>query len=162
MPTYDRVASTSLGFDVGHHPLDGALGTGFSMAWMTDARAYWSVMTIGIFASMDLTYIFSTGLWHYDAPSLHELPFRIRLGDRLGIGISQSRTPPPSGASYQPTYVLVRPELESYIDIEIPFDGGRYAVFERTAVDTSVNLGELFRWSASLGLSYGFDFREQR
>jgi len=161
VPMDDQGPGTTLGLEIGHYPLRGALGTGFSVSWTTDTRGYWSVVTPGFFAALDLTYIFMSGLWTYKPEPPH---FRMRLGGRLGLGISQS-TRPASDVPYAPAYVLIRPELESYFDVEVPFSTeptNSYSVFTRTGVDTGVNMGELFRWSFAVGLTYGFDGPEMQ
>ncbi len=157
VPLDDNNASSTLSFEIGHYPLGGALGTGFSHVVDGGFKGYWSVVTPGIFAALDLTYLMMSGFWR-SPPEPHY--FRLRLGARLGLGISQSTTPIVYGnlGPTAPAYVLARPELEPFFDVEVLCPKHReYAAFIRASADTGVNLVEMYRWSVALGLSYGFD-----
>lgn len=141
--------------EIGGHPLSGALGTGFSVSTAMDVRGLWSVLTPGLFAKLNLTYLFLTGLWTYGPPP-PAFPFRLKVGGRLGVGISQS-TRPSGDVPNAATYVLIRPELLDFVDIEWPLGSDRaYSFVARGALDTPVNLSSVFRWSVSAGLSYGW------
>src|SRR5205085_12562188 len=136
--------------EIGHRPLGGALGTGFAFSSATDVKGRYTVVTPGVFAKLDLTYLFLSGIWATTPPNC--FPFRLQLGARAGLGVSESirRDPAPS------TYVLVRPELQSFFDLEIPIDRDRVtSIVVRGSVDTSVNIQTLFRWALAIGLSYG-------
>ena len=105
-----------------------------------------------------------SGLWTYRPEPPH---FRIRLGGRLGLGISQS-TRPASDVPYAPAYVLIRPRGWSLTSIaEVPFStkpdeplfglhphGGRYGGEH----GVSSSDGELL----AVGLTYGFDGPEMQ
>jgi hypothetical protein len=139
------------GTEIGHHPLGGALGTGFAFSSATDVQGRYTVLTPGVFAKLDLTYIFLSGIWATTPPNC--FPFRLQLGSRAGLGISESfrRDPAPF------TYVLLRPELQPFFDVEVPVDRDRvYSIVFRGLLDTSVNLETLFRWGFAIGLSYGW------
>jgi hypothetical protein len=139
------------GAEVGHHPLGGALGTGFSFSSATDVKGRYTVVTPGVFAKLDLTYLFLSGLWATTPPNC--FPFRLELGARAGLGISESFRSDPAPF----TYVLLRPELQPSFDLEIPLDRDRvHSIVVRGSVDTSVNLETLFRWGIAVGLSYGW------
>ena len=139
------------GTEIGHHPLGGALGTGFAFSSATDVNGRYSVVTPGVFAKLNLTYLFLSGIWATTPPNC--FPFRLQLGSRAGLGVSESirRNPAPF------TYVLVRPELQPFFDLEIPVNRDRVtSIVLRGSVDTSVNLQTLFRWAFAIGLSYGW------
>lgn len=139
------------GTEIGHRPLGGGLGTGFAFSSATDVHGRYTVLTPGLFAKLDLTYLFLSGGWATTPPNC--FPFRLQLGSRLGLGISESfrSTPAPS------TYVLVRPELQPFFDVEVPLDRDRvYSIVVRGSIDTSVNLEAWFRWGVAIGLSYGW------
>lgn len=152
-------ANTALTFEIAHRPFHGALSTGFSFSSVTDVNGLWNVLTPGAFAKLDLTYVFTSGLWSH-RPTLH--PFvRILVGARVGFGVSQSFVHIQSTADsrYEATssYVLVRPEMEPIVDLEFPF-GHRhdFAFVARGAVDTPVTFDTIFRWSVSLGIGYAW------
>ena len=155
------VGSTALVLttEIGHHPLAGALGTGFSLSSATAMDGRWTVITPGLLAKLDLTYVFTGGLWA--APPPDDFPFRLQLGGRLGLGISESF---PAKVPYASSYLLVRPELQPFLDIELlppiawaclPKDRV-FSLIVRLAIDAPVNLGNVFRLSGSIGLNYGW------
>jgi hypothetical protein len=156
LPADDRSANTNLTFEWGSFPLMGSFGTGFSLSSALDGKEQWSVVTAGIFAKLDLTYLFISGLLGRTTPS-PSFPYRLQFGGRLGVAASQSYRPThdvPDTSSY----TLVRPETESFFDFEKSLDAAAaYSLVVRGALDTSVNLSSLFRWSVSLGLNYGWD-----
>jgi hypothetical protein len=95
-----------------------------------------------------------TGLWSYAPPD--HFGWRLQVGGRLGLGISQS-TRPSADVPYAVAYVLVRPELLDFVDLELPVGGcNAYSIVIRGATDTPVNLSSVFRWSVSAGVSYGW------
>ncbi|HEY4014463.1 MAG TPA: hypothetical protein VGM06_14075 [Polyangiaceae bacterium] len=153
LPKDDDAPSVVMTVEVGEHPLGGALGTGISLSSALDSKGLWSVVTPGLFATLDLTYLFLSGLWAYEPP-----PFagRLRVGSRLGIAVSESYRP--SGdVPYAPPYMLIRPELQSFVDLEWPLDRRQvYSLVGRAAIDTSVNLSDAFRWSFSAGIDYAW------
>jgi hypothetical protein len=154
LPSDDRTANVSLTEEIGGHPLTGALGTGFSISSTTDLKGLWSVVTPGLFVKLDLTYLFLSGLWACSPSRI--FPFRLQLGGRLGLGISES-TRPKGDVPGAAQYVLLRPELQSFFDVEIPIGTDRiYSVVGRGAFDGSVNLSDVFRWSFSMGINYGW------
>jgi hypothetical protein len=154
LPPDDRTANLVLTAEIGGHPLGGALGTGLSISSVLDFKQLWSVVTPGLFAKIDLTYLFLSGLWRIAPPP--EFPFRLQLGGRLGLGVSES-TRPSADVSYAVPYTLVRPELQNFADLEIPVDALHvYSFVLRGAIDTPVNLSGVYRWSFSTGLNYGW------
>jgi len=160
LPAYDRAPNLVVTTEIGHHPLQdrdeggAALGTGLSLSSVTDLAGRWAVLVGGPFAKVDLTYLFLTGLWAYPVA---RFPVRVQLGGRLGVSISQSSFPQEGVA---PPYTLVRPELQSFFDVEAPLGLDRdrtWSVVGRVALDTGVNLSTVFRYSFSAGLDYGWD-----
>jgi hypothetical protein len=163
LPSDDRTGNFVMTAEVGHHPFPdgkegGALCTGFSLSSATDFYGLWHVVTPGLFAKLDLTYIFLSGLWAYPLePDERNVPFRAHLGGRLGLGISESSRPA-AEVPYASQYLLIRPELLSFVDLEVPLGSERvWSLVARGGVDTGVNLGTVFRWSVSAGLDYGWD-----
>jgi hypothetical protein len=159
LPMDDRSSNllpddTMITTEIGGHPLSGALGTGVSISVTTDIRGYWTVLTPGLFAKLDLTYLLLSGLWRYTPPD--DFPIRLQAGGRLGLGVSQS-TRPKSDVPNAEQYVLIRPELLDFLDLEIPLGGDRiYSFVLRGAMDTPINLSGVYRWGISAGLSYGW------
>jgi hypothetical protein len=143
--------------EIGHRPFGAALGTGFSISEATEVSGAWTVVVPGLFAKIDLAYLFAGGLWTSRPPD--SFPFRLLLGGRVGLAVSESfpsRTQVPFGSPF----MLVRAELQPFLDFEWPpcFVKDRaFSLVVRGALDTSVNLSDVFRWSASLGLNYGWD-----
>jgi hypothetical protein len=144
--------------EIGQHPLTGALLSGVSISTAASGRT-WSVTTPGIFARLDLTYLFRSGFWTVPPPRSW---IHLQLGSRVGLGFSKSFHHVPV-ARAESNYDLWRPEVESTFDCEMwPFDEARfraarhYAFVLRGAVDTSVDLSELLRWSFAIGLNYGW------
>jgi hypothetical protein len=158
LPADDRAAAAFITAEVGGHPLTGAFGTGFSVSTAIDFRGLWSVFTPGIFAKLDLTYLLLSGLWRV-APSPESFSWaHVQVGGRLGLAISESKRP--SEIPYSTQYFLLRPELETFLDVEWAHckrlrDIGLTPMI-RGALDTSVNYSDMFRWSVSLGLNYGW------
>ncbi len=140
--------SVVLTAEIGHRPFYGALETGGSFSSASDWNGAWTVLAFGGFAKLDLTYLFLSGFWaRKPSPST---PVRVQLGSRVGIAVSDS-------FGLQPPYTLVRAEMEPFIDVEIPLDVHHsYAFVVRGALDTSVSLNALFRWSVAIGFSYGW------
>jgi hypothetical protein len=154
LPTDDRTGNMVLTVEVGAHPLQGAFATGFSLSNASDWKGYWSVLTPGLFGQVDLTYLFLSGLWAYAPP--RDFFFRLAVGSRLGLGVSESFRPSNGlpADTYAPAYQLLRTELMSFLDLDIPVTSDRrYALVARAAVDTPVNVSSVFRWSGSLGIS---------
>jgi hypothetical protein len=147
IPTLNVVVTA----EVGGRPLRGAFGTGVSFSYAMDATGQYTVFSPGIFAKLDLTHVFLGGFWAIEPPS--DFPLRLQVGSRFGADVSESFQRSP----FASTYALIRPELQSFVDVEVPIDAARtLSVVVRGALDTSVNLGDLFRWSASVGLAYGW------
>jgi hypothetical protein len=144
--------------EIGQHPLTGALLSGLSVSSATSGNE-WSVLTPGIFARIDLTYLFRSGFWTVE-PTPSWIHFD--LGARIGLGLSQSFQHIPL-AKAESDYSLIRPELQSTFDCEMwpfasaPFPRARhYALVVRGALDNSVDLGQVLRWSLAMGLHYGW------
>jgi hypothetical protein len=169
LPKDDNAPNTVMTAELGGHPFRGALETGFSFSSANDLKGYWSVVTPGIFAALDLTYVFATGFWTYQLPGPNPTPtcslaatrrsglpcFRLRLGGRLGLSLSSSSRP--DDVPYASTYQLVRPELQPFLDVEVPVSTDRFSLVLRGAFDSPVNLSTLFRWNVTAGLSYAYD-----
>jgi hypothetical protein len=161
-PNDDKSFDVVLTGEVGGHLLNGALATGFSISSATDAEQHWSVVTPGIFASLDLMYVFLTGLWSICPPSDDAFRFHLVIGSRLGLALSGSFLPSqdvPGQSKYGASpsdYTLVRPEMAPYLDAHVRLDGS-IGLIVRAAADTSVNLSDLLRYSFSVGLEYGWD-----
>jgi hypothetical protein len=155
LPVGDRTGNVVLTTEIGGHPLTGALGTGFSLSETLDMKGQWSVFTPGLLAQLDLTYLAATALYTYLPPrtSLAHL----QVGGRLGLAFSESSQP---SVAYEPSYELLRPELQPFVDLDVPvtwLGRGRHdSLIFRGAVDCPVNLSSIFRWSLSVGLSYGW------
>jgi hypothetical protein len=147
LPRDDESGNVVFTAEVGGHPLSGALATGVSISTASDMLGNWYVLVPGLFAELDLTYLFLTGFWTYDPPE--EFPFRLELGSRLGLARSESFR---SEIPYAQPYTLFRPELGSFLDFAYPLCDCDQALVLRTAVDTSVNIETAFRWSVSVGL----------
>ncbi len=141
-------ANMVLTMEVGHRPFLGALATGASFSSVSDLTGAYTVETLGVFAKLDLTYVICSHFWaRHPSPSL---PVRVQLGSRIGLGVSDS-------FGLTPSYVLVRAEMQPFVDIEVPLDVHHtYSFVVRGALDTSVNFNALFRWSASIGFTYGW------
>jgi hypothetical protein len=144
--------------EIGHRPLAGALGTGFSLSSATAVDGSWTVITPGLLAKLDLTYVFAGGLWA--APPPDDFPFRLQLGGRLGLAMSDSF---PTKTPYGASYLLFRPELQPFLDLEVlPFGlaclprDRIFSLIVRLALDAPVNLSDVFRFSGSIGLNYGW------
>lgn len=154
--TWPNSGSTVLTFEWGTFPLNGALGTGFSASATADVKSQWTVITPGLFAKLDLTYVFISGLWATRPRA--DFPYRIQFGGRLGLGASQSFRPTQDVPETRP-YTLLRPEVESFFDFEKSLDVDRrdFSFVVRPALDTSINLSTVFRWSVQVGLSYAWD-----
>jgi hypothetical protein len=154
LPAGDRLGDVVMTTELGGHPFSGALGTGASLSSTLDIGGLWSVVTPGIFAKFDLTYVFLTGLWASAVPC--DFPFRLQLGGRLGLSLSQSSRSRADLPSEQP-YSLVRPELETFFDVERPLGTDRsWSLVARGAIDSAFNLSGIYRWSVSFGVSYGW------
>jgi hypothetical protein len=156
LPDDDRAGNVVYTAEIGHRPVagntGGALSTGFSISSAADAKSQWSVITPGLFAQLDLTYVLLSGLWARIPPSA--FPVRLELGSRLGLGISQSFRPQ-QDLPYAQSFLLLRPELMSYLQVDVPLDKRHeYVLLARGAIDTSVNLGELYRYSFTGGFAY--------
>jgi hypothetical protein len=160
LPADDRSFDVVVTAEIGAHPLQGAFATGLSVSDTTDAAGHWSVVTPGLFGQIDLTYVFLSGLWAYAPPA--SFPFRLAIGSRLGMGVSESFRPNGlPAATYAPAYGLIRPELMSFFDVGVPLSfvdasspfWRRYAVVARASVDTAINVSTLYRWSGSIGLA---------
>ena len=146
-------------WELGHRPFGGALSTGFSTSWMSDVTGRWTVVTPGLLAKLDLTYIALSGFWSRTPKPT--FPLRVHAGARVGVGFSWSSQNIAATATdaYQlsSTYMLVRPEMETFVDVERPLGVRRtWSVLLRGALDTPVTYDDLFRWSVSIGVSYAW------
>lgn len=141
--------------DWGLHPFDGAFSTGTSASFAVDWHRTWLLGALGVFVQLDLTYLFLSGLWAVDPPA--DFPFRLQLGSRVGVDVSESYQTRPELAEPQ-SYVLVRPALHSYVDLEFPIPGARhFCLVLRAAIDTPASLGTIYRYNFSLGFSGGYE-----
>jgi hypothetical protein len=154
LPQDDNAAHLVMTTEVGGHLLGGPLATGVSLSTVVDTDQHWSVFTPGLFAKLDLTYLFMTAFFLYD-DIVYDPVLRLQLGGRLGVGFSDS-TRPNQDVPYAPSYQLWRPELQSFVDLEYPLRNTAYALVLRSAVDTGVNLGTVYRYSFSFGLDYAW------
>lgn len=144
-----------LGVEVDHHPLCGALSTGLAFAATFGPTFY--VLTPYLFARFDLVYPFASGGWdswvsrRYTPP-----PVRVRVHVGFGLGLDASESHPPVSTP-EPSYVLVRPVAQPFLDVEIPV-ANQHTFVARGAWDTSVSslLGTPWRFSVSFGWSFGF------
>jgi hypothetical protein len=151
LPAHDDSGSLTETCEAGGHPLGAVFATGFSVSLAGDLGGHWVVFTPGLFAEFDLTALFLSGLWTYRFdPS--DAPFQLTFGGRLGLGMSRSERP--SGDVFDdPPYTLFRPEVQPYLDLAIPFAMDRSAAFvTRGAMDTAVNLSNVFRYSVTFGV----------
>jgi hypothetical protein len=151
-------ASATLTAEIGGRPFSGrppnigAFSTGVGFSSTTDLEGRFSVVALGIFVKMDLTSLFLSGFGSVYPPS--RFPVRLQAGGRLAFSVSDSFR----NAASAPPYVLLRPEMQYFFDVEVPLGKTRtYSLLARGAIDTSVNGSDLFRWSALIGLDYGWD-----
>jgi hypothetical protein len=152
-PADDNKVSAVTTAEIGAFPLHGAFATGLSVSSASDWEGHWMVLTPGLFGQIDLTYVLLSGLYAYEPPP--KFSFRLAIGSRIGLGISESFRPSDSNPTekYAPSYMLLRPEMMTYLDLEVPIPGCRYyAIVGRGALDTAVNMSNLFRWSGAIGL----------
>jgi hypothetical protein len=111
-------------------------------------------VTPGGFAQLDLTYLALTHFW--TRPPDDAFPCRIHLGARLGVDFSESY--PSARTPLAPPYLLIRPGVGWFVDVEHPLSADRvYALVIRAAADTSVTLSSPFRYGLAVGISYGWD-----
>lgn len=144
----------SLTADFGARTFNGVFSSGFSTSVATDLAGHWFVVTPGFFIQLDLTYLFLSGLWAQEPPS--DFPFRLQVGSRIGLDVSDS-FPSREQQPYASNYLLLRPALHSFVDLEKPLDKNRlFSAVVRVAVDTPIALTDLFRWSVSIGISRGW------
>ncbi len=126
-------------------------GLSFSLGGAFDHR--WVMLVAGLFMEVDLTYIAFSHFWSREP---RNLPARMSVGTRLGAAVTQSY-PSRNDAPYADPYLLVRPELHSFVDIAIPVGKWRmWAINLRGALDTPVALNSIFRWSVSVGFTWGW------
>ena len=93
-------------------------------------------------------------MWRFTPP--YNFPVRLQLGGRLGLGISESTRPSADVPNAVP-YTLIRPELQDFVDVEVPVGPlHHYSFVLRGAIDTPVNLSSVFRWSFAAGVNYGW------
>jgi hypothetical protein len=132
--------------DVGRHPFGGAFSAGVSGSFASDPSAGWMLGAFGVQLRLDLTYLFLSGFWaeRFDPC----FPIHIQLGARLGAALSEA-------TALHPSYWLARFELQPELDVEVPLGRRRVSsVIVRGALDSSMSLDGLFRWSILVG--YGF------
>jgi hypothetical protein len=155
LPADDRAPHLVLDLEIGAYPLGQIVSTGASASFALDAYRQWTVWSGGLFAQIHVTSLFLSGLWAYPYDP-RQVPFRLDVGERVGIASSDSRRPAndvPDG----PTYTLIRPELMTFAELGISIRPQRDLFFLlRAALDTSVNLETLFRASGSVGLEYSW------
>jgi hypothetical protein len=132
----------------GHRPFGGVLSTGYSLSSGTDAQGRWFIISPGLLVQVDLTYLFLSGFWaRCPDPTF---PVRVQVGSRIGVDISQS-------FGITPTYWLIRPELQPYLDLEVPLAKDRtVSLVVRLSADTTINLESIVLWTVSVGLSFGW------
>jgi len=148
LPLGDNTANMIGTVEVGGHQLSGAFASGLSFSTTADMLGGWIVIVPGVFGQLDITYLLLTGFWAEEPPPY--FPVRLQIGSRLGMACSESfRT----DATYAPPYRLYRPELGSYLDLDVRLPGGSQFLVFRAGVDTSINTETLYRWSGSVGLS---------
>jgi hypothetical protein len=155
----DKYPNAVLTIEIAHRPFGGALTTGISLSSATELDGTWNVITPGLVAKMDLTYVALSGFFSHDPKP--DFPIRFHVGARVGMAVSQSwvHIEPSTTSSYElkSSYVLVRPELESFLDVEVPFGKKRaYSLVGRVAFDTPIAGDTLFRWSLACGLGYSW------
>ena len=98
-----------------------------------------------------------TRFWFIKPPD--SIPVHVQLGARLGLAFSES-IPSKVAEAWASPYVLIRPELHWFLDIETPFGESRAHTWViRLAVDTPVsmagNIKDIFRWTVGLGMAWG-------
>jgi hypothetical protein len=153
--TLVRGAALNLTAEVNPNFFSGTFSSGYSLSLATDFQR-WLVVVPGLFVQWDLTYLFLSGLWTTAPPKT--FPFRIHVGARVGMAISVS-FPSEEASPHASPYLLLRPELQPFVDLEVPIDQWRiWSVIVRAAVDAPVGADSVFRWSVSAGISKGFDF----
>jgi hypothetical protein len=139
------------------HTLSGAFSTGLSVSTAEDFGGRWNVSTLGVFGKLDVTYLILGCGWLRDPSTT--FPVRLQVGARFGIGVSTS-LPATGTVDPLPPYVLIRPELEPFVDVEVPIfpdrTERRYSLVFRFGADAPTSLNSFFRLSASVGLSYGW------
>lgn len=152
------VDGPSMGFggEWGAHAFGGAFSTGFSWSLEGALNGRWVVTVPGLFVQLDLTYVLLSGFWNHAPPA--DFPFRVQVGERLGLGISSS-FPPPEAEPWASPYLLMRPELHTFVDVAFPFGGDPYRLlFVRAALDSATTVVSIvpFRWSVSVGMTWGW------
>jgi hypothetical protein len=152
LPRDDNQPNVVFTTEIGGRPLSGALGTGVSLSETIDTAGQWSVLTPGLLAQLDLTYLFATAFYSYPPPP--RALVHLEVGARLGFAFSQSSRP---DVAYAAMYSLWRPELQPFFDADIPLPGDRhYTLLMRGALDGPVNMSDIFRWSLSVGFNYAW------
>ncbi len=148
-------------FEIGRHPFRareenspkaitfGAFSGGGSVSVGEDPSGKLFYASLGLRFAVDLTYVFLSGLWStVDFDQC--FPFHFTLGERLGVAGTES-----FGVS--PSYVLLRVEAQTALDLEIPFGSRRqHSLLFRAAVDSSVALDSTFRWIAQFGYAFAW------
>lgn len=155
LPADDGAPHAITTFEIAAHPLGQVLSTGTSVSYARDAHEQWDVWSLGIFAQIDVTALLMSGLLAYPY-DVRRAFFRLDLGERLGLAASRSLRPGNDVGDVRP-YVLIRPELTTFVDFAVPIRRERDWFFlARAAFDTSVNLESLFRATATLGIEYSW------
>lgn len=158
VPYFDG-GGTDLTLDFGAHTFDGPFSTGLSTSFSSDLLSgRWFVLDEGLFVQLDLVYLVATAFWSHPPPTW--LPFRAELGIRVALAVSES-FPPRDVTPFASPYFLVRPEMRTFLDIEIPLGSSRRrALVIHGAIDSPVTFtraySNAFRWSAGVGVSWGW------
>ncbi|MFO0587449.1 MAG: hypothetical protein U0441_07915 [Polyangiaceae bacterium] len=149
-----RSMNGSLTTEFGSRPFHGnnndpsAFSTGIGYAVTSDFNGKYSILSLGLFAKLDLTYVFLSGFWTH--PFAPDFPFRVQAGGRLSISMSDS-----FGGLVRP-YTLVRPEVTPFVDLEIVANKARTTAFVlRAAYDDTLDI-EQPRYTVAIGLDYGW------
>ena len=147
--------------DVAERPFGGSLSMGMSLRADVDTRGLWNVITPGVFAKVDLTYVILTAFWSIRHPA--DFPVRLVAGIGVGLAVSQSYFDETSSGvdAYQAhtAYTLARPQLSPTLDIEypLPFAKRHYTVVVRGTFDAPINFTTIFRFGVLAGISVSWD-----
>lgn len=148
--------AVSMGADVGHRPFGGALGTGVSFSSMTSLDGRWNVLSLGLQGKLDVLYVLASHFWTRSPSLVPLLPLRLLFGGRLGFDVSVSQNKPSTPQQPEAPYVLLFPGAQLFVDFEVPLNRARTFYFiGRAAFDVGLN-SDLQRWSALVGLGYGW------
>ncbi len=139
--------------ELGHRPFEGALSTGIAFSSALELNGLWSIITPWLFSRIDLTYAVASKMWERQ-PAYVWWP-RVMLGFRAGLDVSESfRTKVSTG---EKSYVLARPVAQPSLEVEVPCKWIPFAVNGRAALDVTPGFELVFRYTLSLGITYGWD-----